>query len=121
MGSSRGSAERISVHITCNHADIIEPFDAYLTSFPPTTMSPTPSGSRDVSLRTSLETSTAPQQAAQTDSEKAKVEVDEVQRGGKRDFGFLPIPKKLRYDSSRKFEFTTVLNVTFGFASTFSE
>ena len=41
-------------------------------------------------------------------------------RGGTKDFGFLPIPKSLQYDSTRAFQFTTVLNVTFGFASTFS-
>lgn len=41
--------------------------------------------------------------------------------GGTKDFGFLPIPKKLQYDSERAFEFTTVLNITFGFASTFSK
>ncbi|THH04665.1 hypothetical protein EW145_g5358 [Phellinidium pouzarii] len=49
--------------------------------------------------------------------------VDEVkhQRGGTKDFGFLPIPERLQYDSTRPFEFTTVLNITFGFASTFSD
>ncbi|EJC98430.1 MFS general substrate transporter, partial [Fomitiporia mediterranea MF3/22] len=41
-------------------------------------------------------------------------------RGGTKDFGFLPIPKQLQYDSERAFEFTTVLNITFGFASTFT-
>ena len=42
-------------------------------------------------------------------------------RGGTKDFGFVPIPRRLQYDSSRPFQFTTVLNITFGFASTFSE
>lgn len=43
------------------------------------------------------------------------------EHGGTMDFGFLPIPKPLQYDTERAFEFTTVLNVTFGLASTFSE
>ena len=42
-------------------------------------------------------------------------------RGGTKDFGFVPIPRRLRYDSEYGFEFTTILNVTFGFASTFSK
>lgn len=47
--------------------------------------------------------------------------VTEHEHGETTDFGFLPIPKRLQYDSERAFEFTTVLNITFGFASTFSE
>lgn len=35
-----------------------------------------------------------------------------------RNYGFLPIPKRLQYDPERPFEFTTLLNVVFGFAST---
>lgn len=42
-------------------------------------------------------------------------------KGGTKDFRFVPIPKRLQYDSTRPFQFTTVLNITFGFASTFSE
>ena len=36
------------------------------------------------------------------------------------DFGFLPIPKRLRYDPDKPFHFGLVLNASFGFASTFS-
>ena len=42
-------------------------------------------------------------------------------RGNTKDFGFVPIPRRLQYDSERAFKFTTVLNITFGIASTFSE
>ncbi|TDL13142.1 hypothetical protein BD410DRAFT_847302 [Rickenella mellea] len=43
-----------------------------------------------------------------------------LERGGWRDFGFLPIPKHLRYDPARPFQFTMLLNITFGFGSTFT-
>ncbi|KAJ7268030.1 major facilitator superfamily domain-containing protein [Mycena rebaudengoi] len=35
------------------------------------------------------------------------------------DFGFLPIPPRLRYDPKKPFHFGLVLNILFGFASTF--
>ncbi|EGN97821.1 hypothetical protein SERLA73DRAFT_109064 [Serpula lacrymans var. lacrymans S7.3] len=35
------------------------------------------------------------------------------------DFGFLPIPKRLRYDPEKPFQFGLLLNASFGFASTF--
>lgn len=38
-----------------------------------------------------------------------------------RDFDLIPIPKRLRYDPLKPFHFGIVLNVGFGFASTFSE
>ncbi|KAL5519737.1 hypothetical protein ACEPAG_1397 [Sanghuangporus baumii] len=41
-------------------------------------------------------------------------------RGNVKDFGLFPIPERLQYDSERAFKFTTVLNVTFGIASTFT-
>ncbi|KAH8831355.1 MFS superfamily [Flagelloscypha sp. PMI_526] len=37
-----------------------------------------------------------------------------------RDFGILPIPKRLRYDPDKPFHFSKVLNVSFGFAATFT-
>ena len=37
-----------------------------------------------------------------------------------KDFGFIPIPRHLRYDPSEPFHFGIALNVAFGFASTFS-
>lgn len=40
--------------------------------------------------------------------------------GGSRDFGFLPIPRRLQYDSDRPFHFGLLLNVIFAFAATFS-
>lgn len=36
-----------------------------------------------------------------------------------KDFGLIPIPKRLRYDSSKPFHFGIALNIAFGFASTF--
>lgn len=35
------------------------------------------------------------------------------------DFGILPIPKRLRYDPENPFHFGLLLNLSFGFASTF--
>ncbi|KAK4335179.1 major facilitator superfamily protein [Rhodotorula toruloides] len=42
------------------------------------------------------------------------------QRGGTTDFGFLPIPPRLRFDPDKPFEFGLLLNVVFAFAATFS-
>ncbi|KAG9308523.1 major facilitator superfamily domain-containing protein [Chiua virens] len=36
------------------------------------------------------------------------------------DFGILPIPKRLRYDPGKPFHFGLLLNLSFGFASTFT-
>lgn len=38
-----------------------------------------------------------------------------------RDFGIIPIPPKRRYHPEVPFQFTIVLNIIFGFASTTSE
>jgi hypothetical protein len=38
-----------------------------------------------------------------------------------KDFGFLPIPKRLRYQPGQPFHFGLFLNVFFGVASTFSK
>ena len=38
-----------------------------------------------------------------------------------KDFGFMLIPRHLRYDSNKPFYFGLFLNIGFGFASTFSE
>ncbi len=38
----------------------------------------------------------------------------------RKDFGFLPIPKRLRYDPARPAHFGLLMNVIFGAASTFS-
>ena len=45
----------------------------------------------------------------------------ESRQAASKDFGFLLIPKRLQYDPERPFVFTMVLNVAFGFGSTFSE
>jgi hypothetical protein len=37
------------------------------------------------------------------------------------DFGFVPIPRGLRYDPDKPFHFGIVLNISFGIASTFGE
>ncbi|BGP08452.1 hypothetical protein JCM10049v2_004299 [Rhodotorula toruloides] len=41
-------------------------------------------------------------------------------RGGTNDFGFLPIPPRLRFDPDKPFEFGLLLNIVFAFAATFS-
>jgi hypothetical protein len=38
-----------------------------------------------------------------------------------KDFGFLLVPRRLRYDPTKPFHFGPLLNIAFGFASTFSE
>lgn len=38
-----------------------------------------------------------------------------------KDFGFLPIPRHLRYNPAKPPHFGLALNIAFGFASTFSE
>ena len=65
------------------------------------------------STRTSGDTVAAPALAT-----SAPKEPDEF-RPIKTDFGFLPIPKRLRYDPKRPAHFGLLLNATFGIASTF--
>ena len=38
-----------------------------------------------------------------------------------KDFGLIPVPRHLRYDPKKPFHFGLLLNIAFGFASTFSE
>ncbi len=38
-----------------------------------------------------------------------------------KDLGFIPIPRRLRYDPARPFQFGIGLNVLFAFACTFSK
>ena len=38
-----------------------------------------------------------------------------------KDFGFIPVPRHLRYDPTKPFYFGLSLNIAFGLASTFSE
>jgi hypothetical protein len=46
---------------------------------------------------------------------------DGLDASHRKDFGFIPIPQRLRYDPDKPFDFGIVLNVSFGFMSTFSE
>ncbi|KAJ6471752.1 major facilitator superfamily domain-containing protein [Mycena vitilis] len=55
-----------------------------------------------------------PEKSSRVDSTVA-----EASESMSHDFGFLPIPQRLRYDSEKPFHFGLVLNVLFGFASTF--
>ncbi|KAJ7607119.1 major facilitator superfamily domain-containing protein [Mycena polygramma] len=56
----------------------------------------------------------SPEKGSRVDSTVA-----EASESMSHDFGFLPIPRRLRYDSEKPFHFGLVLNVLFGFASTF--
>ena len=47
--------------------------------------------------------------------------VSSTGRNPTHDFGFLPIPKRLRYDPERPVELVLVLNMIFGASSTFSK
>ena len=38
-----------------------------------------------------------------------------------KDFGLIPVPRHLRYDPTKPFHFGLLLNIAFGFATTFSE
>ena len=38
-----------------------------------------------------------------------------------KDFGFIPVPRRLRYDPTKPFYFGLMLNIAFGLASTFSQ
>lgn len=46
---------------------------------------------------------------------------EEAQFTKAKDFGFLPIPRRLRYNPERPFQFGVLLNISFGLGSTFSE
>lgn len=46
--------------------------------------------------------------------------VNDIQHQRSRDFGIIPIPRHLRYDPAKPFHFGLVLNIAFGFISTFS-
>ncbi len=48
-------------------------------------------------------------------------EQPEIGESFNKDFGFLPIPKRLRYQPGQPFHFGLFLNVFFGIASTFSK
>ncbi|KAG6838454.1 hypothetical protein C0991_011547, partial [Blastosporella zonata] len=49
----------------------------------------------------------------------ARSEVDSDTGTQAYDLGFIPIPRRLRHDPKKPFHFGILLNVAFGFASTF--
>jgi hypothetical protein len=46
---------------------------------------------------------------------------DDLNASYRKDFGFIPIPHRLRYNPEKPFHFGIVLNIAFGLVSTFSE
>ncbi|KPV74970.1 uncharacterized protein RHOBADRAFT_48544 [Rhodotorula graminis WP1] len=62
----------------------------------------------------------APLSGERTSSTATATPTEPRKVGGSRDFGFLPIPRRLQYDSARPFHFGLLLNVIFAFAATFS-
>ncbi|PAV16827.1 MFS general substrate transporter [Pyrrhoderma noxium] len=71
-------------------------------------------------IQTDIQAQTHKQAHSQSNSTIVELNPIHHGRGGTKDFGFLPIPKRLQYDPTRGFTFTTSLNITFGFASTFT-
>ena len=94
---------------------------------PPTTMS---SGERSgkaqqESRRESVAPSTtetlpAPPLAHQEKEKETRATLGGGEEQERKDFGFLPIPKRVRYDPERPTHFGLLMNVIFGIASTFS-
>ncbi|KAF5315390.1 hypothetical protein D9619_007463 [Psilocybe cf. subviscida] len=58
---------------------------------------------------------------AEKGQDTAIAELARPQHEFTKDFGFLPIPRRLRYDPDTPPHFGLALNIAFGFASTFSE
>ena len=85
-------------------------------SFPPTTMTtPVLSPTATIADPTTL----------QGEVDKEKLEYQSNNADFKillsKDFGFIPVPRHLRYDPTKPFHFGLLLNIGFGLASTFSE
>ena len=57
----------------------------------------------------------------QVDKEKSQSNNPDFKILLQKDFGFIPVPQHLRYDPTKPFHFGLLLNIAFGFASTFSE
>lgn len=80
-----------------------------------------------LSAMTSTSSPTATLTTESQSKKKSKVPQDESlqpmtpEDSPTKDFGFLPIPRNLRYDPQKPHHFGLLLNVAFGFASTFSE
>ena len=65
-------------------------------------------------------TETLPAPPAQPEEKKAQAAPKDAAPEELKDFGFLPIPKRVRYDPERPAHFGLLMNVIFGVASTFS-
>lgn len=91
------------------------PISPAATTFPPAPQPTTPDAPTAASSTTVL-----PSLEAQENSADSAGKGEEPKPGGKRDFGFLPIPRRLRWDPDNPPEFTLLLNAIFGFAATFS-
>ncbi|EGN97823.1 hypothetical protein SERLA73DRAFT_182575, partial [Serpula lacrymans var. lacrymans S7.3] len=70
------------------------------------------------SVQCMMSTSTTKTIVNETSATHSITEEVEVISSRTKDFGFLPIPTKLRYDPHRPFYFGLLLNVSFGLAST---
>ncbi|KAF8194412.1 major facilitator superfamily domain-containing protein [Mycena galopus ATCC 62051] len=70
-------------------------------------------------FRSSSQTTMAPLEKPRPSADSGAVEPAKGPALMTHDFGFLPIPRRLRYDPQKPFHFGIVLNALFGFASTF--
>ena len=57
----------------------------------------------------------------EVDKEKSQSNDADFKVPPQKDFGVVPVPQHLRYDSTKPFHFGLLLNIVFGFISTFSE
>lgn len=89
-------------------------------TFPPKSRPTTPPAHTAASSTTMLPSLEPQRDGNSADSAGKGDEELALQPGGKRDFGFLPIPKRLRWDPTDPPEFSLLLNAIFGFAATFS-
>ena len=64
---------------------------------------------------------TASQLEGEVDKEQSQSSNADFTILSPKDFGFIPVPRHLRYDPTKPFHFGLLLNIGFGFASTFSE
>jgi hypothetical protein len=68
-----------------------------------------------------MDTSSVDTRVGTSSSETLVDKVEDERLVPSTDFGFLPVPKRLRYDPNKPFHFGLLLNASFGFASTFSK
>ncbi|KIJ14980.1 Drug:H+ antiporter-1 family protein [Paxillus involutus ATCC 200175] len=67
-----------------------------------------------------MDTSSVDTRVGTSSSETLVDKVEDERLVPSTDFGFLPVPKRLRYDPNKPFHFGLLLNASFGFASTFT-